>query len=104
MASEFSQRVRIGLIALILASFGCNATSERIAIAAMDPSGSAGPLIGFLFKPEGGGMHPAVVMLHGCGGAYARNGSLNARHQTRGELLPNSGYIALMLDSFTPRG
>jgi len=42
-------------------------------------------------------------MLHGCGGAYARNGGLNARHRMWGEFLAEHGYVALMLDSFTSR-
>ena len=43
-------------------------------------------------------------MLHGCGGAYARGGELNARHQMWGEFLAQQGYMALMLDSFSARG
>ncbi len=43
-------------------------------------------------------------MLHGCGGAYARDGSLNARHRMWGEYLASLGYVALMLDSFSSRG
>jgi len=35
----------------------------------------------FVFSPQGAGPHPAVVMLHGCGGAYGKDGKLNARHQ-----------------------
>ena len=43
-------------------------------------------------------------MLHGCGGAYARSGELNARHLMWGEYLASQGYAALMLDSFSSRG
>ena len=43
-------------------------------------------------------------MLHGCGGAYARDGVLNARHRRWGELLTANGYVALLLDSFSSRG
>jgi len=43
-------------------------------------------------------------MLHGCGGAYGRDGRLNARHRMWGEYLAAQGYVALMLDSFSSRG
>jgi dienelactone hydrolase len=44
-----------------------------------------------------------VIMLHGCGGAYASDGRLNARHRMWGEFLAEHGYVALLLDSFTSR-
>ncbi|MBK7654410.1 MAG: dienelactone hydrolase family protein [Betaproteobacteria bacterium] len=62
------------------------------------------PLKAYLFEPEGKAPHPAVIMLHGCGGAYARSGELNARHQMWGEYLASQGFAALMLDSFSSRG
>lgn len=58
----------------------------------------------FVFNPQGAGPHPAVVMVHGCGGAYGKDGKLNARHQMWGEYLAAQGYVALMLDSFSARG
>jgi len=68
-------------------------------------SSSPAPLKAFLFEPAGAGPFPAVVMLHGCGGAYARDGTtLNARHLMWGEYLAAHGFAALMLDSFTSRG
>lgn len=57
-----------------------------------------------LFLPEGDGPHPAVVMLHGCSGAYGKDGRLNARHAMWGTTLAAKGYVALMLDSFSARG
>ena len=62
------------------------------------------PLVAYLFEPASRGPHPAVVMLHGCGSAYARDGALSARHRMWGELLATDGYVALMLDSFSSRG
>lgn len=67
-------------------------------------SSSPNPLKAFVFSPLGGGRHPAVVMVHGCGGAYGKNGQLNARHRMWGEYLAAQGYVALMLDSFSARG
>lgn len=63
------------------------------------------PLQAMLFRPQqSGGKRPAVVMVHGCGGAYAKSGALGARHQAWGELLAEAGFVVLMLDSFTARG
>jgi dienelactone hydrolase len=42
-------------------------------------------------------------MMHRCGGAYAREGSLNAGHRMWGELLASQGDVALTLDSFSSR-
>ncbi len=69
-------------------------------------SSSPGPLLALVFSPAGkaDAKHPAVVMVHGCGGAYGRGGQLNARHAMWGEYLAAQGYVALMLDSFSSRG
>ncbi len=46
---------------------------------------------------------PAVVMMHGCGGPYARSGQLGAVYRMWGRLLAEQGYLALVVDSFTSR-
>lgn len=63
---------------------------------------------GYLFRPgDAPGKLPAVVMLHGRGGAYsslARGrydaSTLSSRHKAWGELLARNGYAALMVDDF----
>lgn len=80
------------------------AEAIRVAVPTAGVSTSPAPLVAYLFEPATQGSHPAVVMLHGCGGAYTRSGALNARHRMWGELLASKGYVALMLDSFTSRG
>lgn len=63
---------------------------------------------GYLFRPaDAPGRLPAVVMLHGRGGAYsslARGrydaSTLSSRHKAWGELLARNGYAALMVDDF----
>ena len=77
---------------------------QKLEIPTAGISSSPEPLVGHLFEPRESGKRGAVVMVHGCGGAYGRNGRLNPRHQMWGEYLAAQGYIALMVDSFTSRG
>jgi dienelactone hydrolase len=90
--------------ALIVTGMAAAAEPQRVEIPAGGRSSSPAPLVGYLFRPPGAGPHPAVVMMHGCGGAYAKSGKLNSRHQMWGDLLSERGYAALMVDSFTSRG
>lgn len=55
------------------------------------------PLPGYLAKPSGAGPFPAVVVLHGCGG-------FNNVAVTWADRLARWGYVALAIDSLTPRG
>ncbi|UFZ05343.1 dienelactone hydrolase family protein [Bradyrhizobium ontarionense] len=80
-------------------------------------------LAGYLFKPQGKGPFPAIVMLHGRGGPYSSNvnadctlvsraapaspcnaGTLSKRHVMWGSYWAEHGYLALLPDSFGPRG
>lgn len=62
---------------------------------------------GKLFKPVGSGPFPAVVMLHGCNGIYSNSdpsqGVANTYREWADRLVA-AGYVALLVDSFTPRG
>jgi dienelactone hydrolase len=79
-------------------------------------------IVGYLFKPAAAGPHGAVVLLHGRGGPYSINdnadctlvsrsvasacnaGTLSKRHRMWGEYWAAHGYLALLPDSFGPRG
>lgn len=68
-------------------------------------------LTGYVFKPSGRGPHPAVVMLHGRAGAYSslakgvyNASTLSKRHKFWGEYWAGQGYVAVLVDSFGPRG
>lgn len=79
-------------------------------------------LTGYLFQPSTPGPWPAVVMLHGRGGPYSSNdnedctfvgagttspcnaSTLSKRHVMWGEYWSARGYLALLPDSFGPRG
>ena len=80
-------------------------------------------IVAYLFKPPSSGPHPAIVLLHGRGGPYSINvnkgctlvsrtspstecnaGGLSKRHMMWGQYWADRGYIALLPDSFGPRG
>jgi carboxymethylenebutenolidase len=68
-------------------------------------------LVAYLFEPSTTGPHAAIVLLHGRMGAYssAANGvytaaTLSKRHRQWGEFWAARGYLALLVDSFGPRG
>lgn len=88
----------------LVAVAGASSVQERVAIPAEGASSSPAPLVGWLNKPAGSGPFQAIVLMHGCGGAYGRDGGLGPRHKMWSEFLAASGYMALMLDSFTSRG
>jgi len=101
-------RVTVLLALAISGSSAGAAVPETVRFASAD---NATELTGFLFKPVGTGPHPAIVMLHGRGGPYSslRRGTytaetLTARHRMWGEFWAARGYVALLVDSFGPRG
>ncbi|MCP4876002.1 MAG: prolyl oligopeptidase family serine peptidase [Gammaproteobacteria bacterium] len=53
-----------------------------------------------LFKPDGDGPFPAVVLMHGCGGLQA---PVRAALRKHAEYLVRHGFVALSLDSFGSR-
>ena len=79
-------------------------------------------IVAYLFKPPTRGPHPAIVMLHGRGGLYSANvnqdctlvsrtspsvcnaSGLSKRHTMWGQYWADHGYVALLPDSFGPRG
>lgn len=58
-------------------------------------------LKGELFRPQGNGPFPAVVLMHGCGGWQPAARFALRQHAQR---LSQGGYVVLNLDSFGPRG
>ncbi len=61
------------------------------------PAGGFVTLIGKLTKSQGEGLFPAVVLLDGCGG-------VSKFMDSWADKLASLGYVALVLDSFGPRG
>lgn len=67
------------------------------------PSADGTPIEAVLVRPAGAGPHPAVILLHGCGGRDAA-GRLAARHADWAARLAAAGLVVLLPDSFGPRG
>jgi len=68
-------------------------------------------LTGYVFEPATPGPHAAIVLLHGRAGAYSslakgvyKSTTLSKRHKSWGEYWAGRGYIAMLVDSFCPRG
>lgn len=61
-------------------------------------------LTGWLYRPEGDGPFPALVLLHGCGGMYGAGNNLTPSNRRWAETLRANGYLAMFVDSFGPRG
>lgn len=55
-------------------------------------------------SPRYGERRPAIVLLHGCGGMVDARGSIAPRHRDWAERFARWGFVALLVDSFGPRG
>lgn len=89
----------IGGIVLLLHAFpvGAGVHAAEEPPASVDPPAPPYLVDQLLFRPEGSGPFPVVILLHGCSGV------------TQAELgwareLRSRGYAALIVDSFRPRG
>jgi dienelactone hydrolase len=56
------------------------------------PEPSNHPLLGYLARPDMPGRHPAVIVLHGCGG-------FGTGYPVVADVLKSYGYVALAIDS-----
>ena len=98
------------LILLVLALAGC-AWGADIQTVHFQSEDHKTRLTGYVFEPSGAGPHAAVVMLHGRAGPYSSlaKGVYNAttiskRHKEWGQFWADRGYLAVLVDSFGPRG
>ena len=57
-----------------------------------------------LSRPEGDAPRPALVMMHGCSGLLDGNGRIFPLYRLWARSLVVQGYVALVVDSATPRG
>jgi dienelactone hydrolase len=99
----------LGLVALaIAAAVPVLAQSGReVALPSLDaPDGKPVMLTARWFEAAVlplAGTAPAVLLLHGCGGMWARDGRPSAQIRDYATLLNRQGWHALALDSLTPR-
>lgn len=68
------------------------------------PSRDGTALDAVLMMPKGEGPHPAVILLHGCGGRDTRSGALDPRHADWAGRLAGAGFVVLLPESFASRG
>jgi dienelactone hydrolase len=107
------------LLPLLLVASIASAEPETVYFQSAD---GRAEIVGYLFKPATPGPHPAMVMLHGRAGLYSANANadctlvartvasacgaatLSKRHAIWGDYWAKRGYLALLPDSFGPRG
>ena len=78
---------------------------QAVQVPSLDaPAGSAIMLPGHWFAAAVDLPAPAMVLLHGCGGALGRGGELAARYTELAARLNAWGVHVLVIDSLTPRG
>jgi dienelactone hydrolase len=92
----------LGLLAL-LAGPGCAGAATPVLVQFPSLDEAATVLDGHLVRPDGDGRHPALVLLHGCGGLLTRTGTIESRQSDWAHRLAALGYGVLMVDSFGPR-
>jgi carboxymethylenebutenolidase len=93
---------------LLAISAAVAAMPERVEFLSRDGSTR---LLGYVYLPQNAPPWPAVVMMHGRSGPYSSAakgrydaGTLSLRHKQWGEFWAARGYLAIHVDSFSPRG
>jgi dienelactone hydrolase len=97
----------MGMALLVLVAGNAATADEKIRFPAHDADRAKGgpdSLDGVLWSQPGAGPHPAIVMMHGCGGLRGRDGRPTARHQDWAERFAARGFVVLHVDSFAARG
>jgi dienelactone hydrolase len=91
-----------GLLLLLAATAVHAAEPAPVKIQSLHPDKAM--LTGYLLRPESATPAPTVLLLHGCAGPLTAKGQIAARERAWMNLFVSKGYIALLLDSFNPRG
>lgn len=91
-------------VAALIAITGSAAARERVSFPSLDGDpGAPIVLTGEWFAARSAVPAPAVVLMHGCGGAVDRHGEPTLRMRRYADLLNRAGVHALVVDSLTPR-
>lgn len=96
----------LALMAAMLTGFlaAAPAAAQDVVTFSSGSQPGADAIGGWLWRPAGPGPHPALVLLHGCGGPTTASGKVNSRIVDWAGRLAAAGYVALAVDSFGPRG
>ncbi len=89
--------LRIAMIIAVLPIAQATAQEVRYPSATLPGQGSGVQINASVLKPTGAGPFPAVIVLHGCGGP-------DDHHRAWARKLVTWGYVAIIPDSFGPRG
>jgi dienelactone hydrolase len=95
--------IKAGAVWLALAATLCGVAPGFAAGTAVSftPVGGSETIPATLLMPDGAGPFPAVVVAHDCSGLGPRSSGAPGRWA---QLLFDQGYVAIVPDSFTPRG
>jgi dienelactone hydrolase len=83
-------------VTILFSLAGCT-SHQSIRFESAPVTESSTVIKGTLYRPDGNGFSPAVIVLHGCGG-------VDYHHRKWAEQLVEWGYVALIVDYFSPRG
>jgi len=92
----------LGLLSVVLAGFAPGVADAQEIVDFQSADGT--PLTGGVFKPDGAGPFPGVIMLHGCSGMLTKSRRLKKRESAWAKIFTDEGYAVLLADSFTARG
>jgi dienelactone hydrolase len=82
---------------LLLLAGNAAAQSVHFPSVAVGPSAAGPEITGWMYKPDGAGPFPAIILAHSCAG-------VNRHTEIWGKRLASWGYVVLAADSFGPRG
>lgn len=99
----------VGLATMLATLAQPSLAQERVTFPSADGKTT---LTGYVFMPaKRAAQMPAVVMMHGRGGAYSKAAkgrydasTISQRHRMWGNLWAANGYVAVLVDGFGPRG
>lgn len=89
------------VISIATRTFAFDATPTDVSFTNEDGLVLQGKLFSPLTPPQA--LLPAVIMLHGCKGIYNDQGKITGIYREWGDRLTAAGYVALLVDSYSPR-
>ncbi len=96
-----TRRLLLLLTFFLLFLGGCLGKISGLSIPTTGPSGTQELIPAMLYKPEGPGPFPAVVIMHDCSGLGPKSSGAPERWARE---LVGRGYVIIIPDSFTTRG